>query len=91
MYRNFKYHDTHVEGAKVIAEACKDAGVEKLMHFSALGADPQSASRFLQSKVLINLSRFYAYVQRVSNATRCVSSNNFVEPIRFTYMYTCTI
>lgn len=51
LIRNFNYHDTHVEGAKAIAEACRDTGVEKLIHFSALGASHDSRSRFMQSKV----------------------------------------
>lgn len=52
-YRNFKFHDVHVEGAKVIAEASRKAGVKRLVHFSALGANPDSPSKFLKSKVLI--------------------------------------
>ncbi len=51
-FRNFKFNDTHVEGARVIAEACKNAGVEKLIHFSALGAKPDSKSSFMRSKVI---------------------------------------
>lgn len=48
--RNFKFSDTHVEGAKVIAEACRNTGVSMLVHVSALGAKQDSPSRFLQSK-----------------------------------------
>ena len=50
-FSNFKFSDTHVEGAKVIAEACRNAGVSRLVHVSALGARKDSPSRFLQSKV----------------------------------------
>lgn len=49
--RNFKFSDVHVDGARVIAEACRVAGVKRLIHFSALNADADSPSRFLQSKV----------------------------------------
>ena len=35
----------------MIAEACREAGVQRLIHFSALNADPHSPSSFLQSKV----------------------------------------
>jgi len=48
--RNFKFSDVHVDGARVIAEACRVAGVKRLIHFSALNADTESPSRFLQSK-----------------------------------------
>lgn len=50
-YRNFKYNEVHVNGARVIAEACQQAGVQRLIHFSALNADTSSPSHFLQSKV----------------------------------------
>ena len=49
--RNFNFHDVHVEGARAVAEACRDTGVQKLVHFSALGASYDSKSRFMQSKV----------------------------------------
>lgn len=49
--RNFKFGDVHVDGAKVIAEAAQAAGVKRLIHFSALNAEVDSPSRFLQSKV----------------------------------------
>ena len=41
----------HVDGARTIAEACRMAGVKRLVHFSALNADKDSPSTFLQSKV----------------------------------------
>jgi len=52
-FRNFSFGDVHVEGARVVAEACAQCGVEQLIHFSALQADPESPSKFLQSKVRI--------------------------------------
>lgn len=39
--RNFSYDDVHVKGARAIARACKEAGVERLIHFSALNADKE--------------------------------------------------
>ena len=53
-YRNFKFHDVHVQGSRVIAESCKAAGVKRLIHFSAIGASKDSPSKFLQSKVMRN-------------------------------------
>eukprot|EP00128_Syssomonas_multiformis_P016121 Colp12_sorted_trinity150504_noHs@10050 len=50
--RNFDFHDVHVEGAQAIARACKEAGVERLIHVSALNASVDSPSAFLQSKAL---------------------------------------
>ena len=40
-----------MDGARVIAEACRQCGVQRLIHFSALNADMHSPSHFLQSKV----------------------------------------
>lgn len=40
----------HVDGARTIARAAASAGVEALVHVSAIGADPQSPSRYGQSK-----------------------------------------
>lgn len=38
--KNFTFHQVHVDGARAIAKACREAGVEKFLHFSALGASP---------------------------------------------------
>lgn len=48
--RNFSFEDTHVTGARAIAEAARRAGVSRLVHFSALNANKDSPSKFLQSK-----------------------------------------
>lgn len=41
--KNFTYEDVHVEGAAKIARICKENGVERLIHVSALNAcaDPE--------------------------------------------------
>ena len=49
--RNFKFREVQEEGARVIAEACRETGVERLVHFSALNASSSSPSHFLQAKV----------------------------------------
>ena len=51
LYRNFKFTDVCVDGARAIAEACRDCGVERLIHFSALNAAHDSPSKLLQAKV----------------------------------------
>ena len=50
--RNFSFDDTHCEGARVIAQAAREAGVKRLIHVSALNASEESPSKLLQSKVL---------------------------------------
>ena len=50
--RNFSFDDAHREGARVIAQAAREAGVKHLIHVSALNASEESPSKFLQSKVL---------------------------------------
>ncbi|PMU98030.1 sugar nucleotide-binding protein, partial [Pseudomonas sp. GP01-A4] len=39
-----------VEGARIVAEAAKTAGVTHLVHISAIGADPASPSAYGRSK-----------------------------------------
>lgn len=55
--RNFSFDDVHVEGARTIARAAKAAGVDRLIHFSALNAAEKmqpvftkTGSKFLESK-----------------------------------------
>lgn len=40
----------HVELAQAVVNACRGAGVKRLLHMSALGADPQGPSEYLRSK-----------------------------------------
>lgn len=42
----------HVEGARRVAKAAKDAGVERLVHISAIGADKTSAAKYARTKGL---------------------------------------
>jgi NADH dehydrogenase len=41
---------THVELAQAVIAACRSAGVKRLLHMSALGADPAAPSEYLRSK-----------------------------------------
>jgi NADH dehydrogenase len=43
-------HAVHVDGARHIAETARDAGVEAVVHISAIGADPQSGSAYGKTK-----------------------------------------
>ena len=40
----------HVDGARNVAEAARDAGATALVHVSAIGADPESQSRYGRTK-----------------------------------------
>jgi NADH dehydrogenase len=42
----------HVEGAASVARAAADAGVTRLVHMSALGADPRSSAQYARTKGL---------------------------------------
>ncbi len=44
------FQRVHAEGAATVAEAARDAGVKRLIHVSALGADAQSPSRYAKTK-----------------------------------------
>lgn len=45
-----RFQSVQAQGAKVIAEAAKAAGVGRIVHMSAIGADEQSASAYARSK-----------------------------------------
>ena len=45
-----RFATVHTGGARNVAEAARERGIDRLVHFSALGADPQSASRYARSK-----------------------------------------
>jgi len=44
------FQRVHADGAGVVAEAAAAAGVGRLVHLSAIGADPASPSRYARSK-----------------------------------------
>jgi uncharacterized protein YbjT (DUF2867 family) len=44
------FKPTHVELAQAVVNACRRAGVRRLLHMSALGADPAAPSAYLRSK-----------------------------------------
>jgi NADH dehydrogenase len=45
-----KFHATHVEGARNVAEAARAAGLRSLVQVSAIGADTRSPSRYGRTK-----------------------------------------
>ena len=44
------YEALHIDGARAIAKAARAAGVQRLVHVSAIGADPKSSSDYARSK-----------------------------------------
>jgi NADH dehydrogenase len=50
----------HVELAQHAVSACRSAGVERLLHMSALGADPEAPSEYLRSKGIGELAALAA-------------------------------
>ena len=40
----------HIEGARAVARAARNAGVQRFIHVSALGADPKAASDYARTK-----------------------------------------
>jgi uncharacterized protein YbjT (DUF2867 family) len=44
------FKQAHVELAQAVVNACRAAGVRRLLHMSALGADPAAPSEYLRSK-----------------------------------------
>ncbi|MCH8201588.1 MAG: complex I NDUFA9 subunit family protein [Proteobacteria bacterium] len=49
-FRRQRFGAIHAAGARRIAEASADAGARTLTHVSAIGADPQAASKYARSK-----------------------------------------
>ncbi|HLK24096.1 MAG TPA: complex I NDUFA9 subunit family protein [Caulobacteraceae bacterium] len=45
-----RFESVHVDGARTIAETARAAGVRRLGHISALGADPNGESKYARSK-----------------------------------------
>jgi NADH dehydrogenase len=45
-----KFGTVHAAGAATVAEAARAAGAKRLVHFSAIGADPDSASEYARTK-----------------------------------------
>jgi NADH dehydrogenase (ubiquinone) 1 alpha subcomplex subunit 9 len=48
--RNFSFEDVHVTFPAMLAEVCKEVGVERLVHVSALGASASNPSTYYQTK-----------------------------------------
>jgi NADH dehydrogenase len=44
------FAQAHVELPQALVTACRDAGVKRLLHISAIGADPAAPSEYLRSK-----------------------------------------
>jgi len=54
--KNFTFDDVHHQGARAIAKACAEAGIDKFIHFSALGASPDPPRKL--PKIRMRLMRW---------------------------------
>lgn len=52
MARRGDFHEVHIELPRKIVHACAASGVKRLLHMSALNADPNAPSGYLRSKGL---------------------------------------
>lgn len=90
---NFKFEDVHIDVAQKISKACREAGVAKLIHVSAMNADPSSKSKFLKTKAQGEL----AVKSEFSQATIVRPSNmygyedRFLHRIPFLHNYPFTV
>jgi len=48
--RGSSFRQVHIEGTRTVVRACKEAGVARLLHMSALGARPGASSRYHRTK-----------------------------------------
>lgn len=57
--KNFKFDDVHVEGARTIARIAREAGVDRLIHVSALNAHPNPKGHVLKDGSNWLRSKYY--------------------------------
>lgn len=55
LFRNFTFDAVHVDGARALAEISAEHGVSKFVQVSALNASEDSTSKFLRTKVIVQL------------------------------------
>jgi len=48
-------HDANAKGAAKLARICREMGVERFIHVSALGADPEHKTKYLKNVCLIHI------------------------------------
>jgi NADH dehydrogenase (ubiquinone) 1 alpha subcomplex subunit 9 len=54
--RRFSFDQINVAFPRVVGALCAELGVDRLVHFSALGASPTAASKWLRTKALGELA-----------------------------------
>ena len=48
--KGITFQKIHLAGTKNVLEACRNAGIKRFLHMSALGADPDSRAAYLRTK-----------------------------------------
>jgi len=60
-----RFGAVHIQGARTVAAAARAAGVGTLIHMSALGAEPRSASAYMRTKALGEAEVLKAFPQAI--------------------------
>lgn len=50
--RGLSFEEIHVQGARRLAQSARDAGIERFIHVSGIGADSRSASAYVRARAL---------------------------------------
>lgn len=58
----FKFNDVHVDGARRIARACREVGVERLIHVSAMNVTPKAEPKVLKRGSNFLPSKYYGEI-----------------------------
>uniref|UniRef100_A0A914GYX8 NADH dehydrogenase [ubiquinone] 1 alpha subcomplex subunit 9, mitochondrial n=1 Tax=Globodera rostochiensis TaxID=31243 RepID=A0A914GYX8_GLORO len=84
---NYSIYDTNVEGAGKIARICREMGVERLVHVSAMNADPSYKTRFIKNGAFLKSKGMgeQAVLAEFPNATIIRPSVLYGEFDRFIY------
>jgi NADH dehydrogenase (ubiquinone) 1 alpha subcomplex subunit 9 len=78
--RNFSFEDVHVAFPAMLAEVCKEVGVERLIHVSALGASASNPSAYYKTKVGL-VGRLVVFVSFAAESIRALKPPSKLETL----------
>lgn len=78
MARRGDFHEVHIELPRKIVHACAASGVKRLLHMSALNADPNAPSGYLRSKGLGEVIVLEAGMRHNENESWYLNGPKFV-------------